>query len=135
MLDAATYTPRLKAKYANEIRKAMKEEFGYKNDMQIPKLDKIPKKELLRKENGRSRYLKAILKIKLTHKITGFCDGKATSLTRFASEIEEIGFSARPNYDLLRSILHELIANEQSIRLNEIFTPRQCVTIRRAGMK
>ncbi|MBT8475589.1 MAG: 50S ribosomal protein L5 [Alphaproteobacteria bacterium] len=41
MLDAATYTPRLKAQYVGAIRAAMKEEFGYKNDMQIPRLDKI----------------------------------------------------------------------------------------------
>ena len=36
MLDNATYTPRLKAQYAETIRAALKEEFGYKNDMQIP---------------------------------------------------------------------------------------------------
>ena len=41
MLDAANYTPRLKAQYADKIRAALKEEFGYKNEMQIPKLDKI----------------------------------------------------------------------------------------------
>jgi len=41
MLDQATYTPRLKALYAATIRAAMKEEFGFKNDMQIPKLEKI----------------------------------------------------------------------------------------------
>ena len=41
MLDAANYTPRLKAEYASKIRKALKEEFGYKNDMQIPRLEKI----------------------------------------------------------------------------------------------
>ncbi|MEM8633010.1 MAG: 50S ribosomal protein L5 [Pseudomonadota bacterium] len=41
MLDSATYTPRLKALYKDSIRAAMKEEFGYKNDMQIPRLDKI----------------------------------------------------------------------------------------------
>ena len=41
MLDTANYTPRLKAAYRDTIRAAMKEEFGYKNDMQIPKLDKI----------------------------------------------------------------------------------------------
>ena len=41
MLDAAKYTPRLKAKYRDRIRAALKEEFGYKNDMQIPRLDKI----------------------------------------------------------------------------------------------
>ena len=41
MLDAAQYTPRLKAEYKAKIRAALKEEFGYKNDMQIPRLDKI----------------------------------------------------------------------------------------------
>jgi|TARA_B110000211_G_C13866252_1_gene458810 large subunit ribosomal protein L5 len=35
------YTPRLKASYTDTIRAAMKEEFGYKNDMMIPRLDKI----------------------------------------------------------------------------------------------
>jgi large subunit ribosomal protein L5 len=37
----ADYQPRLKAAYKETIRAAMKEEFGYKNDMQIPKLEKI----------------------------------------------------------------------------------------------
>jgi large subunit ribosomal protein L5 len=37
----ADYTPRLKAHYKEAVRAALKEEFGYKNDMQIPKLDKI----------------------------------------------------------------------------------------------
>lgn len=41
MLDAASYTPRLKAEYKAKIRAALKAEFGYKNEMQIPKLDKI----------------------------------------------------------------------------------------------
>ncbi len=41
MLDQANYTPRLKAQYREKIRAALKEEFGYKNDMQIPRLDKI----------------------------------------------------------------------------------------------
>ncbi|MGR3660705.1 MAG: 50S ribosomal protein L5, partial [Paracoccaceae bacterium] len=41
MLDTATYTPRLKALYKDSIRAALKEEFGYKNAMQTPKLDKI----------------------------------------------------------------------------------------------
>ena len=41
MLDAANYTPRLKSQYVDTIRAAMKEEFGYKNDMQIPRLEKI----------------------------------------------------------------------------------------------
>ncbi|KPP89722.1 MAG: LSU ribosomal protein L5 RplE [Rhodobacteraceae bacterium HLUCCA08] len=41
MLDTATYTPRLRDLYRSTIRPAMKEEFGYANDMQIPRLDKI----------------------------------------------------------------------------------------------
>ena len=41
MLDNANYTPRLKTTYVETIRASMKEEFGYKNDMQIPRLDKI----------------------------------------------------------------------------------------------
>jgi len=41
MLDTATYTPRLKTDYKDRIRAVLKEEFGYKNDMQIPRLDKI----------------------------------------------------------------------------------------------
>ena len=41
MLDTATYTPRLKAFYRETIKPALKEEFGYKNDMQIPRLEKI----------------------------------------------------------------------------------------------
>ena len=41
MLDTANYTPRLKATFASEIKAKLKEEFGYKNDMQIPRLDKI----------------------------------------------------------------------------------------------
>jgi large subunit ribosomal protein L5 len=41
MLDTAAYTPRLKADYKDRIRAALKEEFGYSNDMQIPRLDKI----------------------------------------------------------------------------------------------
>ena len=41
MLDTASYTPRLKADYDSRIRAALKEEFGYRNDMQIPRLEKI----------------------------------------------------------------------------------------------
>ena len=41
MLDTATYTPRLKSFYRETIKPALKEEFAYKNDMQIPRLDKI----------------------------------------------------------------------------------------------
>ena len=35
------YEPRLKSEYRQRIRAAMKEQFGYSNEMQIPRLDKI----------------------------------------------------------------------------------------------
>jgi large subunit ribosomal protein L5 len=37
----ADYTPRLRTHYKEKVRDALKQEFGYKNDMQIPRLDKI----------------------------------------------------------------------------------------------
>ena len=40
MADKA-YEPRMKAEYRTRIRKALKDQFGYTNEMQIPKLDKI----------------------------------------------------------------------------------------------
>ena len=41
MLDTAAYVPRLRQQFRDVIRPALKEEFGYKNDMQIPRLEKI----------------------------------------------------------------------------------------------
>ena len=35
------YEPRLKTEYRQRIRAAMKDQFAYTNEMQIPKLDKI----------------------------------------------------------------------------------------------
>lgn len=35
------YSPRLKEKYKNEISNSLKEKFGFKSDMRIPKLEKI----------------------------------------------------------------------------------------------
>ena len=40
MADQA-YEPRLKTEYRTRIRSTMREQFGYTNEMQIPKLDKI----------------------------------------------------------------------------------------------
>src|ERR1700744_4289227 len=40
MADTA-YTPRLKAEYETRIRAVLKEKFGYTNEMQVPRLDKI----------------------------------------------------------------------------------------------
>lgn len=36
-----TYEPRLKGEYNDRIRKALKEQFSYANEMQIPRIDKI----------------------------------------------------------------------------------------------
>lgn len=41
MPKKAAYVPRLKSQYRDKIRAALKKEFGYRNDMQIPRLDKI----------------------------------------------------------------------------------------------
>src|SRR5665213_3023414 len=41
MAKEQAYEPRLKSAYRERIRARMKEEFGYTNEMQIPKLDKI----------------------------------------------------------------------------------------------
>jgi large subunit ribosomal protein L5 len=38
---AETYTPRLRTQYDDAIRAGLVKEFGYKNPMQIPKLEKI----------------------------------------------------------------------------------------------
>src|SRR5438128_6654923 len=42
MADTETvYEPRMKSEYRQRIRKAMKDQFGYTNEMQIPRLEKI----------------------------------------------------------------------------------------------
>jgi len=41
MLDTATYTPRLRTQFRDTIKPALKEEFGYTNDLMIPRLDKV----------------------------------------------------------------------------------------------
>ena len=41
MADVSTYEPRLKGDYKARIRPALKAKFGYTNEMQIPRLDKI----------------------------------------------------------------------------------------------
>jgi large subunit ribosomal protein L5 len=41
MLDAAVYSPRLKAFYAETVKPKLIEEFGYRNAMMAPRLDKI----------------------------------------------------------------------------------------------
>ncbi|MBD0276668.1 MAG: 50S ribosomal protein L5 [Flavisolibacter sp.] len=40
-MATATYTPRLKGKYKNEVIPALMKRFGYKSIMQVPRLEKI----------------------------------------------------------------------------------------------
>ena len=40
-MSDATYQPRLKTFYQNEVRPKLVEQFGYKNPMQVPRIDKI----------------------------------------------------------------------------------------------
>jgi large subunit ribosomal protein L5 len=41
MAETETYEPRLKSDYRSRIRPALKQKFGYTNEMRIPRLDKI----------------------------------------------------------------------------------------------
>jgi large subunit ribosomal protein L5 len=41
MADTEKYTPRLKSQYEAAVRKALIEQFGYKNPMEVPRLTKI----------------------------------------------------------------------------------------------
>ena len=41
MADGSAYIPRMKTHYRETVRAALKEEFSYKNEMMIPRLDKI----------------------------------------------------------------------------------------------
>jgi len=41
MADGSVYIPRLRTLYRDEIKARLREEFGYTNDMMIPRLDKI----------------------------------------------------------------------------------------------
>jgi large subunit ribosomal protein L5 len=41
MSETQSYEPRLKSHYREAVRARLKEQFGYSNEMQIPKLDKI----------------------------------------------------------------------------------------------
>lgn len=41
MVDVADYEPRFKVRYREVVRAKLKEKFGYTNDMQIPRLEKV----------------------------------------------------------------------------------------------
>lgn len=59
MLDETTYIPRLKTHYESVVRPALIEEFGYKNPMQVPRLEKIVLNMGVGEAVGDSKKIKA----------------------------------------------------------------------------
>lgn len=59
MLDEANYVPRLRAVYDETIKAALIEEFGYKNAMMAPRLDKIVLNMGVGEAVGDSKKIKA----------------------------------------------------------------------------
>ena len=59
MLDATAYVPRLKAHYETVVKPKLMEEFGYKNPMQLPKLEKIVLNMGVGEAVGDSKKIKA----------------------------------------------------------------------------
>jgi large subunit ribosomal protein L5 len=59
MADGSVYVPRLQTLYRETIKAKMKEEFGYKNDLQIPRLDKIVLNMGVGEAVGDSKKIKA----------------------------------------------------------------------------
>ncbi|MEL7137439.1 MAG: 50S ribosomal protein L5 [Pseudomonadota bacterium] len=59
MADGSTYIPRLRTHYRDTVRPALKEEFGYKNDMMIPSLDKVVLNMGVGEAVGDSKKIKA----------------------------------------------------------------------------
>ena len=93
MLDTAGYTPRLRAAYDENIRAALKEEFGYKNDMQIPRLEKI----VLNIGAGREA-VKDSKKAKSAHEDLSTIAGQHAVITRAKKSIA--GFRVREDMPL-----------------------------------
>jgi large subunit ribosomal protein L5 len=59
MLDATAYVPRLRAHYDNVVKPALIAEFGYKNPMQAPRLEKIVLNMGVGEAVGDSKKIKA----------------------------------------------------------------------------
>jgi large subunit ribosomal protein L5 len=59
MLDETTYVPRLKTYYHDVVRAKLIEEFGYKNPMQVPRLDKIVLNMGVGEATGDSKKIKS----------------------------------------------------------------------------
>jgi large subunit ribosomal protein L5 len=92
MLDTATYTPRLKADFKVRIMAALKEEFGYTNDMQIPKLDKIVL------NMGIGEAVKDTKKVKSAHADLSQIAGQMAIITKAKASIA--GFRVREEMPL-----------------------------------
>ena len=41
MADKQSYKPRMQSVYEDKVRPALKEQFGYKNALQVPRIEKI----------------------------------------------------------------------------------------------
>jgi large subunit ribosomal protein L5 len=59
MLDATAYVPRLRTHYETVVKPKLMEEFGYKNPMQLPKLEKIVLNMGVGEAVGDSKKIKA----------------------------------------------------------------------------
>ncbi|MFN4058351.1 MAG: 50S ribosomal protein L5 [Roseinatronobacter sp.] len=92
MLDTATYIPRLKTFYKDTVRAALKEQFGYKNDMMIPKLDKIVL------NMGVGEAVKESKKIKSAHADLSAIAGQKAVITKARNSIA--GFRVREEMPL-----------------------------------
>jgi large subunit ribosomal protein L5 len=92
MLDSANYTPRLRALYHDKVRAALKEEFSYKNDMQIPRLEKVVL------NMGVGEAVADSKKIKSAHEDLGLIAGQLPVITKAKKSIA--GFKVREEMPL-----------------------------------
>ena len=88
----ANYIPRLKKKYLKEIRTGLKEKFSYKNDMMIPKLQKIVLNMGVGEAVGDSK------KIKSAHADLRIISGQQPLITKAKKSIA--GFKVREEMPL-----------------------------------
>ena len=88
----ANYVPRLKEKYLKEIRTVLKEKFSYKNDMMIPKLQKIVLNMGVGEAVGDSK------KIKSAHADLRIISGQQPLITKAKKSIA--GFKVREEMPL-----------------------------------
>ena len=88
----ANYVPRLKEKYLKEIRTVLKEKFSYKNDMMIPKLQKIVLNMGVGEAVGDSK------KIKSAHADLKIISGQQPLITKAKKSIA--GFKVREEMPL-----------------------------------